>query len=143
MKTLQHFNQFVQEISSSNSKKFKQEVLIKYKDDEVIQKYLKIAFDPYTVYGISDKKLHKVVAWADAYFKEVFDLFDYLAVHNTGKDSDIIVCQRLLDDIEAVDAEAAATLEKLICKKLVIGVDAKSINAAMPGLIPTFNETKE
>lgn len=139
MKTLLHFNQFVKEISSSNSKKFKQEVLIKYKDDEVIQKYLKIAFDPYTVYGISDKKLHKVVAWADAYFKEVFDLFDYLAVHNTGKDSDIIVCQRLLDDIEAVDAEAAATLEKLICKKLVIGVDAKSINAAMPGLIPTFN----
>lgn len=139
MRTLQHFKEFVNEIRLSASRKHKQEVLQKYKDDEVIKKYLKIAFDPYVVYGISDKKLHKVVAWADAYFKEVFDLFGYLAVHNTGKDSDIIVCQRLLDDIEAVDVEAAALLEKLICKDLSIGVDVKSINAAMPGLIRQFS----
>jgi DNA ligase-1 len=35
--------------------------------------------------------------------------------------------------------EAGALLEKLICKDLSIGVDAKSINAAMLDLIPTFN----
>ena len=61
MRTLQHFNEFVKEITSSNSKKFKQEVLQKYKDDEIIQKYLKIAFDPYRVYGISTKKLYKEI----------------------------------------------------------------------------------
>ncbi len=139
MKTLLHFRDFVKEITSSNSRKFKQEVLQKYKDDLVIEKYLKIAFDPYTVYGISDKKLHKVVAWADAYFKEVFDLFDYLAVHNTGKDSDIIVCQRLLEDVEAQDMEAATLLEKLICKDLSIGCDAKTINSVIPGCVPQFD----
>ena len=57
-----HFmDNFIKEITSTNSRKFKQEILQKYKDDEVIQKYLKIAFDPYTVYGISGKKLHKQV----------------------------------------------------------------------------------
>ena len=61
MKTLQHFNEFVKEISSDNSRKFKQGVLEKYKDDPVIHRYLKIAFDPYAVYGISDKKLAKEV----------------------------------------------------------------------------------
>ena len=60
MKTLLHFRDFVTEISSNNSRKFKQEVLQRYKDDEVVKRYLKIAFDPYTVYGISTKKLNKV-----------------------------------------------------------------------------------
>lgn len=141
MKTLQHFNEFVKEITSSNSKKFKQEVLQKYKDDEVIQKYLKIVFDPFTVYGISGKKLHKEVRVAEHLFclSTVFDLFEYLEDHNTGRDYDIAVCQLALDWIAGDDRECVALLEKLICKDLSIGVDAKSINAAMPGLIPTFN----
>ena len=57
MNTLLHFNDFVNEITGNNSRKYKQEVLQKYKDDSVIQKYLSIIFDPYTVYGISAKKL--------------------------------------------------------------------------------------
>lgn len=139
METLRHFNEFVKEITSNNSRKYKQEVLQKYKDDEVIKRYLKIAFDPYTVYGISTKKLYKNLPRATGYYPEVFLLFEYLSVHNTGRDDDIVVCQRLLNEISSVDREAAALLEKLICKELVIGCDAKTINAVMPGLIPTFN----
>ena len=141
MKTLLHFNEFVKEITQSNSKKYKQEVLQKYKDDEVIQKYLKIAFDPYAVYGISTKKLNKKMD-PSLYMIDsgpVFTLFEYLTAHNTGRDEDILVCRATLNYVESVDLEAAALLEKLICKDLSIGVDAKSINAAMPGLIPTFN----
>lgn len=139
MNTLLHFKHFYEEIRASNSRKYKQEILQKYKDDEVIQKYLKIAFDPYTVYGISTKKLYKNLPRATGYYPEVFLLFEYLSVHNTGRDDDIAVCQRLLDEISSVDREAAVLLEKLICKELVIGCDAKTINAVMPGLIPTFN----
>lgn len=140
MNTLLHFKNFVNEITQSNSKKFKQEVLQKYKDDEVIKRYLKIAFDPYTVYGISTKKITKgTEKIKSCYIDSVFDLFDYLAVHNTGRDTDVAICQEILDGIAAHDQEAAILLEKLICKDLSIGVDAKSINAAMPDLIPTFN----
>jgi DNA ligase-1 len=140
METLIQFKNFVAEITASNSKKFKQEVLQKYKDDEVIQKYLKIAFDPYTVYGISTKKLHKEVKVGDTWCAPtVFDLFEYLEDHNTGRDQDVAVCQLAIDWLVADDPEAAAILEKLICKDLSIGVDAKSINAVMPDLIPTFN----
>lgn len=140
MKTLQHFNDFVKEITQSNSKKYKQDILQKYKDDEVIQKYLKIAFDPYTAYGISSKKLHKEVRVGECLCPAtVFDLFEYLKEHNTGRDYDVAVCQIALEWLAQDDMEAAALLEKLICKDLSIGVDAKSINVAMPGLIPTFN----
>jgi len=140
MRTLQHFNEFVKEISSSNSKKFKQEVLQKYKDDEVIQKYLKIVFDPFAVYGLSTKKLSKHPEGVRPYPADsIFDLFYWLEKHNTGTDTAIKMCQETLGQVAAYNMELAALLEKLICKDLSIGVDAKSINAAMPGLIPTFS----
>lgn len=139
MNTLLHFKNFCEEIRSSNSRKYKQEVLQKYKDDEVIKKYLKIAFDPYTVYGISTKKLAKEFPMYVVDRGDIFTLFDYLAVHNTGKDADIQVCQAALNYVAEQDQEAALLLEFLICKDLNIGCEAKTINAVMPDLIPTFN----
>jgi DNA ligase-1 len=140
MNTLQHFNTFVKEITSSNSRKFKQEVLQKYKDDSIIEKYLKIAFDPYTVYGIAAKKLHKDLGYnGERDDLNVFELFDYLAEHNTGSTAEIVECQLALAYAVKHDLEAAELLEKLICKDLSIGVDAKSINQAFPDLIPTFD----
>ena len=140
MKTLQHFNEFVKEITSNNSRKFKQEVLQKYKDDEVIQKYLSIIFDPYTVYGISAKKLAKEVRVGECQCPvTVFDLFDYLKEHNTGKDYDIAVCQVAIDWIAFDNLECVELLKKIICKDLSIGVDSKTIAKVMPGIIRTFD----
>jgi DNA ligase-1 len=140
MKTLLHFKNFYEEIRTSNSRKFKQSVLEKYKDDPVIQRYLKIAFDPYTVYGISTKKLYKTVGGSRiTSVNSIFELFDFLAEHNTGTDQVVSLCQEILNNVAACDQQAATLLEFLICKELVIGCDAKTINAAMPGLIPTFD----
>ena len=140
MKTLQHFNDFVKEITSNNSRKFKQGVLEKYKDDSVIHRYLKIAFDPYAVYGISTKKLHKSVpATSIVGIHSVFELFTYLTQHNTGTDQIVGLCQDFLDGVAACDQESADLLERHICKDLSIGCDAKTINSVIPGLIPTFD----
>lgn len=139
MKTLQHFNEFVKEITTSASRKYKQDILTKYKDDEVIQKYLKINYDPYTIFGISEKKLHKQVSCVAYPADNVFDLFYWLEKHNTGTDAAIKMCQETLAVIASKDQEAAALLEELICKDLSIGVDSKTINSVMPGLIPTFD----
>ena len=139
MKTLQHFNEFVKEITTSASRKYKQDVLTKYKDDEVIQKYLKINYDPYTIFGISEKKLHKQVNCVAYPADNVFDLFYWLEKHNTGTDAAIKICQETLAAIASEDQEAAALLEELICKDLSIGVDSKTINAVMPNLIPQFS----
>lgn len=141
MKTLIHFRDFVNEMTESASRLHKQEVLKKYKDDEVIKKYLKIAYDPYTVYGISTKKLTKQIpVYVEDWHRAiVFDLFDYLAVHNTGKDQDVLVCQQVLKEVASVDQEAAALLEELICKDLSIGADSKLINQIIPNLINRFD----
>lgn len=139
MKTLQHFNEFVKEITASNSRLHKQSVLKKYADDRTIQEYLKIAFDPYKVYGISTNKLNKAVGGNDVDVNSVFDLFDYLDGHNTGTDTDISICQEVLNNISTYDREAGVLLEALICKDLSIGCDSKTINKEIPDLIPTFN----
>ncbi len=140
MKTLIHFKEFCDEMTLSASRKHKQEVLTKYKDDEVIKKYLKINFDPYTVYGISTKKLTRRVRpefWYQA--PTVFELFDYLTIHNTGTDVDIVACQEMLFVASEVDPELKSLLEELICKDLSIGADSKTINSVMPDLIPSFS----
>ena len=139
MKTLMHFKNFYEEIRSSNSRKYKQDILQKYKDDEVIKKYLKINFDPYTRFGLSYAKLGKQVMVGDTWCAPtVFDLFKYLEENNTGRDVDIAVCQLAFDWLTE-DSECAELLGQLICKDLSIGCDAKTINSVMPDLIPTFN----
>lgn len=143
MRTLMHFRDFVKETMESNSRLHKQAVLKKYADDVVVQRYLQIAFDPYRVYGLSTKKLHKEIS-GDTFVTaleslDVFDLFDYLETHNTGTTTEIVRCQLSLDFVASRDSECANLLEDLICKDLTIGCDVKTINKEIPGLIPTFN----
>ena len=140
MNTIIHFKNFVNEINGSNSRLFKQSVLQKYKDDRIVQRYLQIAFDPFKVYGISTKKLNKIVSGTVINcIESVFDFFDYLETHNTGSDADISICQEVLNLVNSNDREAGAVLEALICKDLSIGCDAKTINKEIPDLIPTFS----
>ena len=140
MKTLMHFRDFVKEIGANNSRKYKQEVLQKYSQDVVILTYLQFAFNPYITFGISTKKLYKMVGASRIdNLNSVFELLEYLKVHNTGTDQDISICQEILNNVAACDREAADLLEKLICKDLSIGCDAKTINGVIPGLIPTFS----
>lgn len=140
MNTIIHFKNFVNEINGSNSRLFKQSVLQKYKDDRIVRRYLQIAFDPFKVFGISTKKLNKIVGGTVINcIESVFDLFDYLENHNTGSDVDISICQEVLNLVSSNDREAGAVLEALICKDLSIGCDAKTINKEIPDLIPTFS----
>ena len=142
MNTLVHFKIFVDEINKENGRLYKQSVLKKYADDEVVKRYLQIAFDPFKVYGISSKKLHKQIAITDDHISlltSVFGLFWYLEKHNTGSTRDIYECQQMLDYVSSRDSECAALLEALICKDLSIGCDSKTINKEIPGLIPTFS----
>lgn len=141
MLTLEYFNNFVKEINKSNSRLHKQAVLERYADDKSVREYLKIAFDPYKVYGVSTKKLNKKIARENVciVLANIFDLFTYLEKHNTGTDRDIIKCQRYIEHVEKNAPECVDLLKALICKDLSIGVDAKTINKIIPGLIPTFD----
>ena len=141
MQTLFKFKEFVDEINSSNSRIFKQGVLEKWKEDVIILTYLQFAFNPYIIFGISTEKLSKPVGSMHGItgINSVFTLLEYLKVYNTGSDRVISLCQEFISNVSASDERAADLLEKLICKDLSIGCDAKTINAVIPGLITAFN----
>lgn len=141
MKTLFKFKEFVDEIRESAARTHKQKVLEKWKENVIILTYIQFAFNPFIVFGISTKKLSKPVGSMHGItgINSVFDLLEYLKVYNTGSDRVISLCQEFISNISASDEGAADLLEEIICKDLSIGCDAKSINAVIPGLIPTFN----
>lgn len=145
MQTLKRFLEFKQEILADNSRLYKQSVLKKYAQDDCVKYYLGYIYNPYIITGISTKKITKVFTDAGfglfdeiMYFNTVADLLEYIAVHNTGTDS-ILKSIQIFKTSKIVDAELCALLDAIITKTLTLGVDAKTINSIIPGLIPTFN----
>lgn len=131
----QLFKDFILELTQENSRLYKMSILTKYKENNVIKKYLSFIFNPYIVTGISDKKLQKELPLLENNnINNVSELMDYLTTNNTGKDEDIRVVQYVRNQIE--DKQL---FDSIITKNLIIGVDVLTINKAIPNLIPTFN----
>ena len=63
------------------------------------------------------------------------EIMKYLDKNNTGKDEDIYEIQSFLNGHE----EDREFYEQMITKKFKLGADAKLVNKAIPGLIPTFD----
>lgn len=140
---LAKFKKFVEEILADNSRSAKIAVLEKYKDDEDIRYLLQFIYDPYIITGISEKKLNKelyiqynslFIEWVS--FDTLKDLLEYLKTHNTGRDDDIATVQITRNALAKEDADL---FNRIVTKNLQLGVDAKTINKVMPGLIREFN----
>lgn len=141
METLKTFQAFVDEITSSNSRLFKESVLTKYKDDEAVKYYLNFIYNPYIITGISDKKLHKKLDGCAGEIDvphDVKEMLEYIKVNNTGRDIDLL---RLANfEYFCFDEPWMEELfNKIVIKNLPLGIDAKTINKVIPGLIPEFN----
>lgn len=135
MQDLTKFKLFVDEINQENGRLYKQGILRKYKDDISVRCLLTFAFDPFIIYGLSKKKLSKDLPWVPCTHTAV-ELLNYLVIHNTGRDQDIQVAQATL---RALPSDLEDLLKAIICKDLSIGVDAKTINKEIPGLIREFS----
>lgn len=139
MNNLLQFKEFVNEINSENGRLYKQSVLNKYRDDEIVKLFLKFAFDPFIQFGLGIKKLNKqLVALPEAQKISALGLLTYLQFHNTGTDYQAATARTVIQKVSEYDSESAEILRAIICKDLSIGCDAKTINKAMPGLIPIF-----
>ena len=152
------FKQFVDEITAENGRNYKISVLEKYKNDEDIKYLLDFIYNPYITTGISDKKVNKKFDMSTkinndwkipcelASFKS---LLEYLKVNNTGRDCDSLTALSweaatfYEADGQLYSAAAPDTWHKLfndiITKNIQLGIDSKTINKVIPGLIKEFN----
>ena len=129
-------------IQSTSSLNEKMAIINANKNNSLFKKCLKFLLDNDSVTGISSKKIHKKVGpsseLAPYYLSgssEFTDVMQYLNKNNTGKDDDIYEIQCFLSGHEN-DREF---YESMITKSLKLGVDAKTVNKCIPGLIHTFD----
>ena len=152
MQTLIKFKEFFDKITAETGRNYKISVLEEYKNDEYIRYLLDFIYNPYITTGISDKKLAKnaeenlekfkanfhqaIPLTADAEQAALVPTLEFIKANNTGTDENIkfVQLQRYIFFSEFEDL-----FNKIVTKNIQLGVDAKTINKVIPGLIPEFN----
>lgn len=124
----------IQDTSGLNDKK---KIISDNKDNELFKKCLRFLLDSNLITGISDAKLKKNVGIVKGFIGgDFFNVIDYLAEHNSGRDGDIALMQGF---INSQPEEYREFYSQMITKKFRLGADAKLVNKCIPGLIPTFD----
>jgi DNA ligase 1 len=131
----------INQIKATSSRNEKEAILKQHKNNEALRKILDAALNPYIVFGIGEKKLKKFVNKAtgkENKFNDLFEVIEYLKVHNTGTDHDVKMVAEFLNAQD--DEELKKLYKEVITKTLKIGATAKSINKAFgEKFIPEFN----
>jgi len=128
----------IQETSSLNEKKA---IISENKNNELFKKCLRFLLDGNIVTGMSTKKINKKVSpsseLAPYYLcvNSTFeDVINYLEKNNTGRDDDIYEIQSFLFGHE----DDREFYEQMITKSFRLGIDSKTVNKCISGLIPSW-----
>lgn len=112
------------ELKSITGTKDKKAFLETHKDDIDFIALLKFLLNPRIVTGISKAKLNKKVPAVRGFIGDIENLYTYLENNNTGRDSDIAMCQGFV----SYHVEHKDFLSSIITKTLKLGVDTKLCN---------------
>ena len=125
-------------LQSTNSKKDKEQILRDNVNNDEFKSIMQFIFDPYTVTGLSNKKINKTVnVNVSNKLDSIFDVMNYLKIHNTGTDEDIANIQYFLN---RQDKSKYNFYKSIVTKSLTLGCNAKTFNKAYgDNFIRTFN----
>ncbi len=127
------------ELQETSGKNDKIAIIKRNTDNDLFKECLKFLLDDNIVTGISKKKLDKtIVATNELYLSKIKtwqDCMNYLTANITGKDVDIREMQIFISSQPEGHQEF---YKQMITKSLKLGCDSKSVNKAIPNLIPTW-----
>lgn len=137
----------IEQIQNTSSKNEKLNIIKANADNELFKKTLRFLLDGNVVTGISKKKIGKKVS-TEPVRPTPIDLgeiekqtsawescMNYLEQNSTGTDNDIFAVQIFIGD---QPEEHQELYTKMVTKTLKLGCDSKTVNKAIPGLIPTW-----
>ena len=117
------------ELKGTSSRLAKEELLIKYGEDEDFREVLKFLVDPMVVTGLSTKKINKETRIGfydmESYDYDITYLLKWVKEHNTGRDSDIAYIQYYTQKITE-DEDIQEFIKSIITKSFKAGVDVKT-----------------
>lgn len=135
MNSIVELKDIFKEIKAVSSKKAKEDIIKKYKDNELFTKTLKFVYDDFIATGISTKKINANIKDNDfmvlnTSFKYNYEnLLDWVKEHNTGKLDTVYMLQTYINQFE--DEETKQFLKDVFTKKLKVGITAKTINKVL------------
>lgn len=137
MNTLERFKQFVAEITSTNGRIEKENILKNWSTDQGVKNIIYFVFNPYIVTGMSKKKFNKQVLNDWTYdCLDIEDAMNYLKKHNTGSDRDIANIQHFV----LKNPDYTYLIYQIVCKDISLGIQPKTINKIWgKDFIPAFD----
>lgn len=112
------------ELKSISGTKDKKAFLEDHRNDIEFTMLLKFLLNPRIVTGISKAKLNKPIPTVRGFLADMNNLYNYLERNNTGRDSDIAMCQGFI----SCCPEYKDFISSIITKTLKLGVDTKLCN---------------
>lgn len=130
----------IQETSSLNDKKA---IIIANRNNELFKRCLSFLLDGNIVTGISNSKISKIDRYttknkATLKLNSFEEVMEYLKIHNTGRDEDIANIKGFIYDHYIADDDEFMFYVQMVTKKYRLGVDSKTVNKCIPGLIPIW-----
>lgn len=143
MYSLNDIVKIVEELESTNSTKAKQHILRKNSENSLLKKILVFTYDTNLQYGIKQKTIDKMsfttTNESDKWNANIWCMLDELASSNINN--------TLIWEVEKLlcyfDDSLRDLIIKILLKDLRCNISVKTINAAIPGLIPTSAGSKK
>jgi len=117
----------------------KTQILRKFQDDENFRKFLYYALNPLLTYKISESTMRRPVGFDPRITLTMTDIFTICETLSQKKALDDATVYQVCSFLNLVEDKTEAEVYiKLLAKTLRLGVTAKTVNKAIPGLIPEW-----
>ena len=134
MNTLPTIYKFYQEMKSTTRRNEKIAILERWKDCREVVDLLKVIYDPMITFGVTSETLLSRPTYGTAVVS-LISLLDDLASRRLSGNLALDVCRGVMDS----HREYASLLLCIFDKDLKLGIDTKTVNKVIPGLIDTFD----
>jgi DNA ligase-1 len=134
---LEEIKSICEQLQTTNSKKDKEETLKDNQGNQLFKDVLYFLLNPFIITGLSEKKINKNACGSAEKINNIFEMIEYLKDNNTGKDNDILTCQRFINNY---DIDMQEFIKSILTKSLKLGCDATTVNKIYgKGFIPVFD----
>lgn len=125
-------------LQEARGSKEKLSIMAQNKDDCIFKQLLYYACHPLLSYKVSEATLSQRCVYNPAITLTFTSIFEVCETLSKRKALDDATVYQVLAFLEMQDEEYRGLFKKLLAKTLRLGVTAKSVNKAIPGLIPEW-----
>ena len=134
MNTLPTIYKFYQEMKSTTKRNEKIAILERWKDCREVVDLLKVIYDPMITFGVTSETILSRTTYGTS-VAFLLSLLNDLASRRLSGNLALDICRGVMDS----HREYASLLLCIFDKDLKLGIDTKTVNKVIPGLIDTFD----